>query len=111
MNQKTPYEQIRKNFQDLKPLEEKLKFELTTFHQNEILTKDIDEKDLEDLRFYTKNSHIYFNNDHYMEHDLQLLMKAINYLPYFLHKKYFIKKKELLGLMKDLREGEVLLKK
>jgi|GEM_PF-5023891 len=46
-----------------------------------------------------------------MEHDLQLLMKAINYLPYFLHKKDFIKKKELLGLMKELREGEVLLKK
>ncbi|MBD8083919.1 M48 family metalloprotease [Chryseobacterium caseinilyticum] len=104
MSNVTPFEQIKKNFQNLKTLEEKLKFELTVFHQNAVLTKNIDHKDLEDLKFFTSNNHIYFLNNQYMERDIQLLVKAINYLPYFLRQKYFLKKKALLGLMQELRE-------
>lgn len=110
MNTKTPFEQIRKNFSDLKPLEEKLKYQITVFYQNEMLTKEMNEEDIKDLKFYTEKEHPYFNNNEYMEHNLQLLMKAINYLPYFLHRKYFYKKKELLKLMKELEEQNSMAK-
>ncbi len=110
MNTQTPFEQIRKHFNDLKPLEEKLKYQITVFYQNEILSKDLNEQDIKDLKFYTEKDHPYFNNNEYMEHNLQLLIKAINYLPYFLHKKYFYKKKELLELMKELEEQNSIAK-
>jgi Zn-dependent protease with chaperone function len=110
MNTKTPFEQIRKNFSDLKPLEEKLKYRMTVFYQNETLIKEMNEEDLKDLKFYIEKEHLYFNNNEYMEHNLQLLMKAINYLPYFLHRKYFYKKKELLQLMKELEEQSSMAK-
>ncbi|MCA6069445.1 M48 family metallopeptidase [Chryseobacterium sp. RG1] len=110
LNTKTPFEQIRKNFSDLKPLEEKLKYQITVFYQNETLIKEMNEEDIKDLRFYTEKEHLYFNNNEYMEHNLQLLMKAINYLPYFLHRKYFYKKKELLQLIKELEEQSFMAK-
>lgn len=110
LNTKTPFEQIRKNFSDLKPLEEKLKYRITVFYQNETLIKEMNEEDIKDLKFYTEKEHLYFNNNEYMEHNLQLLMKAINYLPYFLHRKYFHKKKELLQLMKELEEQSSMVK-
>lgn len=110
MNTKTPFEQIRKNFTDLKPLEEKLKYQITIFYQNELLTKELNEEDLKDLKFYTEKDHLYFNNNEYMEHNLQLLIKAINYLPYFMHRKYFHKKKDLLEQMKELEEQHSMIK-
>lgn len=110
LNAKTPFEQIRKNFSDLKLLEEKLKYQITVFYQNETLIKEMNEEDIKDLKFYTEKEHLYFNNNEYMEHNLQLLMKAINYLPYFLHRKYFYKKKELLQLMKELEEQSSMAK-
>ncbi|MPS65817.1 MAG: hypothetical protein DI622_06155 [Chryseobacterium sp.] len=75
-----------------------------------MLIKEMNEEDLKDLKFYTEKEHPYFNNNEYMEHNLQLLMKAINYLPYFLHRKYFYKKKELLKLMKELEEQNSMAK-
>jgi hypothetical protein len=110
MNTKTPFEQIRKNFSDLKPLEEKLKDQISIFYQNEMLVKEMNEEDINDLKFYTEKEHPYFNNNEYMEHNLQLLIKAINYLPYFLHRKYFYHKKELLAFMKELQEQHSMAK-
>lgn len=103
---RTPFEQIKQNFITLKTLEEKLKYELRFHLQNSLLTKDLSEQDVKDLEYYVEKEHIYFNNEEYFDHNLKILMNAINTLPYFLHRKYFLKKKELLTLMKDLEENQ-----
>ena len=77
-------------------LEEKLKYELRFHLQNSLLTKDLSEQDIKDLEYYIEKEHIYFNNEEYFDHNLQMLMNAINTLPYFLHRKYFLKKKAKL---------------
>ena len=104
VSQKTPFEKIKQNFSKLQPLENKLKNELAVFVQNELLTRELSESDKKDIQYFVDKDLIYFYNDEYRNHDLQLLMKAINFLPYFLHRKYFFMKKELLGLMQELEE-------
>ena len=77
---------------------------MAVFVQNELLTRELSESDKKDIQYFVDKDLIYFYNDEYRNHDLQLLMKAINFLPYFLHRKYFFMKKELLGLMQELEE-------
>lgn len=101
---RTPFEQIRHNFTSLKSLEDQLKQELRFHLQNPRLISELSEKDVKDLKDYIEKEHIYFRNEEYFEANLQLLMKAINTLPYFLHRKYFLIKKEVLSLMKDLED-------
>lgn len=101
---RTPFEQIRNNFKNLKPLEEKLKSELVPYLNNTQLTADLEEQTIKDLRYYIEKDILYFNNEQYIDTNLQLLMTAINTLPYFLHRKYFLMKKELLSVMKDIED-------
>lgn len=102
---KTPFEKITHNFITLKSLEDQLKQEIRFHLQNPRLISDLSEKDLKDLHYYIEKEHIYFRNEEYFESNLHLLMNAINTLPYFLHRKYFLIKKEVLSLMKDLEDG------
>jgi Zn-dependent protease with chaperone function len=105
MSARTPFEQIRHNFVTLKSLEDQLKQEIRFYLQNPSLISEFSDKDLKDLKDYIEKEHIYFRNEEYFEANLQLLMNAINTLPYFLHRKYFLLKKDVLSLMKDLEEN------
>ncbi|WP_183147995.1 M48 family metalloprotease [Chryseobacterium nematophagum] len=108
LSNRTSFEQINKNFLNLKSFETQLKKELIAYYQNPLFTTDISEQDLKDLQYYTEQEHLYFNQNEYLHTNLNLLMKAINYLPYFLHRKYFMMKKELLTLMKELEEQHTI---
>ena len=101
---RTPFEQIRNNFNALKSLEDQLKQEIRFHIQNPRLISELSEKEVKDLKDYVDREHIYFRNEEYFETNLGLLMKAINILPYFLHRKYFLIKKEVLSLMRDLED-------
>ncbi|MCW3168630.1 M48 family metallopeptidase [Chryseobacterium sp. 09-1422] len=105
MSARTPFEQIRHNFVTLKSLEDQLKQEIRFYLQNPSLISEFSDKDLKDLKDYIEKEHIYFRNEEYFEANLQLLMNAINTLPYLLHRKYFLLKKDVLSLMKDLEEN------
>ncbi|WP_080776839.1 M48 family metalloprotease [Chryseobacterium phocaeense] len=104
----TPFEQIIRNFKNLKPHEEKLKSEITSYLDSPEMIDDLEEQTIKDLKYYVEKDLIYFNNNQYLETNLQLLMTAINIQPYFLHKKYFLMKKELLNIMKDLENRTYL---
>lgn len=106
ISERTPFEQISINFKKLKPLEEKLKAEILPFLNNTLLTEDLEEQTIKDLRYYIEKDLIYFNNDQYLDTHLQYLMNAVNFLPYFLHKKYFEMKKELLSIMKTIENKQ-----
>ncbi|UWX60457.1 M48 family metalloprotease [Chryseobacterium oranimense] len=105
LNTKTPFEQISRNVKSLKPHEERLKSEIVSYLDDPKMIDDLEEQTIKDLKYYIEKDLIYFNNNQYLETNLQLLMTAINILPYFLHKKYFLLKKELLAMMKDLESG------
>jgi len=102
---KKTIEQIRLNFVTLKSLEDQLKQEIRFYLQNPSLISEFSDKDVKDLKDYIDKEHIYFRNEEYFEANLQLLMNAINTLPYLLHRKYFLLKKDVLSLMKDLEEN------
>lgn len=104
---RTPFEQINKNFKSLKPIEEKLKSEIVPYLNNTQLTADLAEQTIKDLRYYIEKDLLYFNNDQYIDTNLQLLMTTINTLPYFLQRKYFLMKKELLSAMKDIEDLKI----
>lgn len=104
ISERTPFEQIKNNFVKLQSLEENLKQEMRFHLQNPLLISELNEKDVKDLKDYIEKEHIYFRNEEYFDFNLQLLIKAINILPYFLHRKYFLIKKEVLTLMKDLED-------
>lgn len=104
ISERTPFEQIKNNFVKLQTLEENLKQEMRFHLQNPLLISELNEKDVKDLKDYIEKEHIYFRNGEYFDFNLQLLIKAINILPYFLHRKYFLIKKEVLRLMKDLED-------
>lgn len=103
MNTKTAFDQIKRNFITLKPLEEKLKKEIKPYMESHTISLDLGEQEIKDLNYYLSNDLVYFNNDQYMETHLQLLMKAINIYPYLLSRKYFRMKKDLLDIMKELK--------
>lgn len=102
MSTKTMPEQIKRNFLNLKPLEDTLKNEIRPYLENTSISFYLEEQDVKDLNYYIENHLIYFNNDHYIDTHLQLLMRAINVYPYLLNRKYFLLKKDLLNTMKDL---------
>lgn len=106
INEKTSFEQINRNFKNIKPLEEKLKNEIIPYLNNAQITIDLEEQTMKDLRYYTEKELIYFTSDQYVTANLQLLITAINIIPYFLHKKYFLMKKELLTIMKDIENAK-----
>lgn len=106
INERTQFEQINRKFRDLKPLEEKLKNEINHYLNNAQITLDLEEQTIKDLRYYIGKELIYFNSDQYITANLQLLITAVNMLPYFLHKKYFLMKKELLAVMKDIENAK-----
>jgi len=56
LSETTPFEQIRKNFHQLKPLDEKLKTLLMVFQQNKMLTREMHEQDLKDINFIQKRN-------------------------------------------------------
>lgn len=105
ISERTPFEKIRHHFITLKTLEEQLKQEIRFHLQNPSLISELSEKDVKDLKDYIEKEHIYFHNEEYFEANLHLLMNAINTLPYFLHRKYFLLKKDVLSLMKNLEEN------
>lgn len=108
LNETTPFEKIRHNFINLKPLEEKLKTELSIHLLDTKIMHDLDEENSKDLKFYIEKEHIYFNQNEYLDSNLKLLIKAINMLPYFLNRKYFLMKKELLDLMKIMEDCKMV---
>ncbi|SHG50655.1 M48 family metallopeptidase [Chryseobacterium vrystaatense] len=110
ITERTPVEQISKNLSSLKPLEEQLKKEIFLCLNNNHLTADLEEQTINDLKYYLEKDLMYFNNGQYIDSHLQLLMTSINMLTYFLHRQYFLLKKELLSTMKDIEDLTIMQK-
>ncbi|MDP9954625.1 Zn-dependent protease with chaperone function [Epilithonimonas hungarica] len=100
----TPFERIIKNFAKLKPLETKLKQELQEIIDNPLLKEEINEQNRKDLEHYINNDLPYFNQNEYLNTNLQQLFFAVNSYHFYIGRKFFLLKKELLSKMSSLEK-------
>jgi len=101
----TPFERITKNFAKLKPLETKLKQELSEIIDNPLLKEEINEQNRKDLEYYINNDLIYFNKNEYLNTNLQQLFFAVNSYHFYIGRQFFLLKKELLQRMALLQQS------
>ncbi|KFF73568.1 hypothetical protein HX13_19140 [Chryseobacterium sp. P1-3] len=101
MSTQTPFDQIKHKFSLMIPFEEKLKNEIRAYLEDGTASVDLNEQDIKDMDYYIQNDLIYFNNNQYLESNIQLLINAMNIYPYLLSRKYFRMKKNLLDIMKE----------
>lgn len=100
----TPFERITKNFNKLKPLETQLKQELQKIIENPFLKEEISEQNRKDLEYYINNDLIYFNQNEYLNPNLQQLFFAVNSYHFYIGRQFFLLKKELLQKMALLEQ-------
>ncbi len=100
----TPFEKIKKNFNKIKPKEEILKNELKEILSNDLLGGEISEQNRKDLEYYINNDLLYFNQNEYLNNNLQQLFFAVNSYHFYIGKKFFLLKKELLSKMYSLEK-------
>jgi len=100
----TPFEKIKKNFNNLKPKEEILKNELKEILSNDLLSEEISEQNRKDLEYYINNDLLYFNQNEYLNNNLQQLFFAVNSYHFYIGKKFFLLKKDLLSKMSSLEK-------
>ncbi|QNR23142.1 M48 family metallopeptidase [Croceimicrobium hydrocarbonivorans] len=79
IEQVTPYETIEKNFKNLIPLEQEFRKELAKQLENKRLCQTLGEEILESLRAYLTAKAEYFKGEKYLDDNLQLFIKALQY--------------------------------
>ena len=98
----TPFEEIRKNFSHLKPIEENLKQEIKQLLADPIFTTEINDDIKEQLEKYIGKTRTYFNGTHYLDENLNILYSGMHSYAYLLSRKYFLLKKALLNYQAEL---------
>ena len=98
----TPAEQIKSNFYNLKKLEIKLKKEIINILGNKLYKLELTKLTKENFDKYLKQDWVYFENDEYIDYELQILFKSINDYIYLISRGYFLIKKDLLDFQSEL---------
>ncbi len=102
----TPFEQIRANFNKIKPTEELLKIEINQLLTDAIVQAEITLEIKEKLETYTSTTLEYFGGVSYFDENLNIFYTAINNYGYLLSRKYFIMKKKLLTYQEELIKNQ-----
>jgi len=97
-----PFEQIRANFDKIKPTEELLKIEINQLLTDTLFQTEISLEIKEKLEQYTSTTLEYFGGVSYFDENLNILYSAINNYGYLLSRKYFLMKKKLLTYQEEL---------
>lgn len=98
----TPFEDIEIGLIELTPHEKELKKVLSTYLEQKPLLEEVDSEIIEKLEYYVQNELKYFHVDRYDDNMLNYLFTAINYYYYFITFSYFLKKKLILNLKKQI---------
>lgn len=102
VNYTTPFEQIRANFSKLKPLEKKLKSEISELLEDELYQTEITKEIKENFELYLSKDWKYFGNEKYFDDNLGVLFTALNNYSFLLSRGYFLFKKEVLNYQEEL---------
>jgi len=103
VNHTTPFEQIRSNFDEIKPLEEQLKRGINELLDRQIYQSELTSEIKENFKLYLARTWQYFGMKKYFDDNLEILFTALNNYAFLLSRGYFLTKKNLLkyqvGLM------------
>ncbi len=103
INQVTKIDQIRDNFQNIEPLEIKLKENIKKLIQNENYQSEITKEIKGNFEQYlSRQQWRYFGDDKYYDNSLEILFTAIENYSHLLSRGYFIKKRKLLNYQDEL---------
>lgn len=98
----TKFEAIKTNFKQVKLIEKRLKQHIDYLYTNQlfktIITADIDKV----LKKYKNANYTYFDNNSYLENELEILFTVINFYQHIISKGQFIVKKEIIDYQKEL---------
>jgi hypothetical protein len=98
----TPFEQIKINFENLKPIEENLKREIGLLLSDDKIKSEITNEIRDDFQRYTSKTLEYFGGTSYFADNLNILYKAMHNYSFLLSRKFFLMKKILLTYQEEL---------
>ncbi len=98
----TPFEQIKSNFENLKPIEENLKREIGLLLSDDKIKSEITNEIRDDLQRYSSKTLEYFGGTSYFDDNLNILYKAMHNYSFLLSRKYFLMKKIVLIYQEEL---------
>lgn len=98
----TPLAKIRANFNALKLDETKLKEAISIMLKDNLYEADLTDAIKENFQLYLKEDWVYFENDVYIDVELQILLKAMHDYAYLLGRGYFLLKQDLLRFQSEL---------
>lgn len=103
----TPNEQIRNNFENIKPLEENIKQEMRDLLSDERIKAEITQEIKESFEKYTSDTWEYFGSISYIDDHLNILFTALHGYSFVLSRKYFVMKKDLLKYQEELMKNRI----
>ncbi len=96
INFTTPFDQIKSNFRNIKPLESKLRDGIEQLLNNDNYTSEITKEMKSAFESYIIGELEYFGHERYLDDNLEVLFTSLNSYGYLLARGYFLKKRELL---------------
>lgn len=97
-----PYEEIKRNFENVSTLEVELKTEIRKLLEEGLLQSELKSLMRENLEKYQLNDLEYFHGISYDDENLQLLLSVLNDFQYLTSRSYFLKKLDLLKFQYQL---------
>ena len=101
----TPFEQITRNFEELRPREQMLKGELRDLIADPFVANELKDPLKSDLQKFVSGDWIYFEGKVYQDEPLKMLVDCLHGLSYLISRKYFRMKKGLLDYQQELQNG------
>lgn len=102
VNFTTPYEQIKTNFKNIIPLEEKIKKEISIILADSRFQSIITNEVRDSFEQYISKTHEYFSGMRYYDEELGILFKALQNYAMVLSKGFLILKKSILNYQEEL---------
>lgn len=104
INEPLPFEIIRENFENLRPVEHEFKICINLVLSNKILAPAITKEIKDNFDLYMSEDWVYAGIEEYYENHLQILFQAMNNYLLLLSRGYFFTKKDLLVYLSGLEK-------
>lgn len=107
LNITTPIAQVYANFSKVAPLEEQLKKGISELLDRELYQTELTKEMRENFELYVSKKWVYFENDKYVDKNLEVLYMAMNNYVFLLSRGYFLTKQKLLHYQEALLNDKV----
>ncbi|WP_422361058.1 M48 family metalloprotease [Reichenbachiella sp.] len=102
INFTTPFDKIKINFQNIIPLENKLKEGIKDMLSNKWFQEELTEEIKKNFELYLSKEWKYFYNEAYDESNLEVIFTAMNNYAFLLSRGFFLLKKKLLCYKEEI---------